>query len=228
MSQTNQKKTMYTGREIREIWRQSEEFKWTSENKDAYQRLSYPFIARFIPTWEKKFLDKKELSELQLFVRTFTYKRRVEATARIFNKTGMIKAGDVASKLEQLKSLNDEEINRWLMGMTDEMYQSIIDGTIPPIMVIKPVGLDFGNLPDGNHRVLAALKLAEENEDIKLPAFVGVLGKTPWAIHNKVFKTFGSNAMSKNELGMLLEKRGIGSTQKGFDSSTYSTAIKEA
>lgn len=157
-------------------------------------------------------MGREELENLQIYVRTFTDKGMVEATAKIFKHLGLVGAGDIVKNFEKIRGLGDEDINRWLAGLTDEMSQSILDGTIPPIMVIKPEGVDFGNLPDGNHRVLTALLLSEDYPDVKLPAFVGTLDKSVLAIHNRIFSTLGSNAMGKEELGELLDRRGITSS----------------
>ncbi len=214
----------FSALEVWNNWRVSEQHKEESSEASKYRRTIYPPIAYFVPSWKMAMLGVEQLRNLQLFIPPYSDRGKRSGSQDIFMNLGTTNAGVIADESERLKGLGNSLINKWLDNVTPEMKEAVLDGSIPPIMVLTTVGLDYGNVPDGNHRVLAAIELSKEHEGIQIPAFVGSVYEPLSRAYNAAMAMFGSTFISPEERQQLLDDRGL--KEKG-DGSYYNLSIGE-
>lgn len=180
-------------------------------------KMPFPVVGRFIPTWELDYVSTDTLAEMESFVSVLV---QPNPTTDIYRELKTTKMGEIAEQMNHLKSLKNPRLKKWISSIDQKLYERILTGDIAPIILISSTGVEYGNVPEGMHRSLAAIRLAqEEKKEIKIPAYIGSLDRLHWILWNSGILLMG-NAMPISERLELMEKRGISAntlTPKGYE-----------
>lgn len=166
----------------------------------------FPTVAGYIPLWNKEIFSADEVRRLDMFV-TVNEGDEPDGGTQIFREILSTNAGEIADQLGYLRSLNDPYISKWVNGIGPGMSDSILNGTIPPLILIRPVGLEYGHIPDGNHRALSLLELSKQGySGVSIPAYVGRLSYVRWLVWNTGVLLFKARINPK-ETAQLINAR---------------------
>lgn len=186
-----------------EEFHEAESFKTEIEQTPQH----FPAACHYIESWEKTTVFPEQLENLDIYVNTKIKNTGPDGTLSIFRELGTTNMGEIARKLEHLKSLKEPSIQMWLSRITPNMEEMILSSECPPILLITPKLINYGNVPDGNHRALAALDLANRGKkDISLTAYVGKLNNMRWLMWNTGIYFRGST-ISSQEKNQIIQCR---------------------
>ncbi|MFH1547292.1 MAG: hypothetical protein ABIC57_02290, partial [bacterium] len=161
---------------------------------------NFPSACHYIHSWEKTELLPEQLEKMDIYVNTRIKDTGPDGTLSIFRELGTTNIGQIAKNLDYLKSLNEPSIKIWLSHITPNMEKLILSKECPSILIIKPALLNYGNLPDGNRRVIAALDLANKGYmGISLTAYVGKIDRVFWVVWNSGVYIHRSNISEKEK-----------------------------
>ena len=112
-------------------------------------------------------LGGEDLSRLQLCIEP--RKKDMSETYEIFSLTGCVLIGEIVESINYLQRVGSEKLIRWISSINPILEDRIRQKTLPPI-ITSPLLLHHGNLPDGNHRAIAAVKMHNQSEEVALDA----------------------------------------------------------
>lgn len=125
--------------------------------------FSIPLGMAKVATWERRMLTPRAYGNQQIWIDSDLE----SPTAKIFRTLNSSSVSDVAVNIDYLKKQHPI-VNKWFDVKDTELAESIKRGHTEPVILIWPPRLIEGNIPDGNHRMIAAY-LA----DLDIQAYIG-------------------------------------------------------
>lgn len=160
----------------------AEHFKRTQLNPKSPE-IKAPVMLKFACRAEKDTLSPSQLSKLQIAVEPkLSSDKKVNPTFEVFELLGTSSAQVVADEFEYLVKNGSAEVREWLSTIDLTLENMIRAGTCPAI-ITSPLMIHCGNIPDGNHRTIAALRLSRQ-EEVTLPAYRLQYSTYYWALYN--------------------------------------------
>lgn len=116
-------------------------------------------------------LCEEQLQQLQLCIEPKIIRGKIHPTFEIFKLIGSTKAGQIAEAMNYIRRKGSISLKNWLQNIDKKLEKRIHEGECPAIIVSPVLLVHRGNIPDGNHRVLAALQLALKGEAVRLSTY---------------------------------------------------------
>lgn len=140
-----------------------------TENGVLFSRL--PKEMSFANSAIFRYLAVGDMQKLEMCIEPKIVNGEVNATFEIFELLGTTKVVEVANELSYLRNNGSSTIKKWLSTVNDRLKTRIKNRECPAVITSPRTILNKGNIPDGNHRILAALEMAMVGESIELPTY---------------------------------------------------------